>query len=117
MGHSSFRQLLSELKRRRVYRVAVVYVVVGWVLLQLGNIVVEPLRLPGWTMPLLIVFLLLGFPVAVILAWAFDITPEGVRSPTGLGWSARVGGYSGGGAQPLRLPRMCFLDIRRCGPY
>jgi adenylate cyclase len=79
MGHSPIRQLLAELKRRRVYRVAAVYVVVGWVLLQLGNIVVEPLRLPEWTMPLLIVFLLLGFPVAVVLAWAFDLTPEGVR--------------------------------------
>jgi adenylate cyclase len=79
MGHSPLRQLLAELKRRRVYRVAAVYLVVGWVLLQLGNIVVEPLRLPEWTMPLLIVFLLLGFCVAVVLAWAFDITPEGVR--------------------------------------
>ena len=95
MGHSPLRQLLAELKRRRVYRVAVVYVVVAWVLLQLGNIVVQPLRLPEWTMPLLIVFLLLGFPVAVILAWAFDITPEGVRRTEPLepaGESAAAGG-------------------------
>ena len=79
MARSSLRQLLAELKRRRVYRVAAVYVVVTWVLLQLGNIVVEPLHLPGWTGTMLILLLVLGLPVAVVLAWAFDITPEGVR--------------------------------------
>jgi adenylate cyclase len=79
MSGSPLRQLLAELRRRRVYRVAAVYVVVGWILLQLGNIVVEPLRLPEWSMPLLIVLLVLGFPLALVLAWAFDITPEGVR--------------------------------------
>jgi adenylate cyclase len=79
MARSPLRQLLAELKRRRVYRVAAVYVVVAWVLLQLGNIVVEPLRLPEWTMTMLILLLVLGLPVAVVLAWAFDITPEGVR--------------------------------------
>lgn len=79
MARSSLRQLLAELERRRVYRVAAVYVVVAWVLLKLGNIVVEPLHLPGWTMTMLILLLVLGLPLAVILAWAFDITPEGVR--------------------------------------
>jgi adenylate cyclase len=79
LAASPLRELLAELKRRRVYRVAVVYVVVAWILLQLGNIVVDPLRLPEWTMPLLIVLLAVGFPVAVVLAWAFDITPQGVR--------------------------------------
>jgi adenylate cyclase len=79
MGDLRFKEFLKELRRRRVYRVAVVYVVVAWALLQLGNIVVEPLLLPPWTMTLLIVFVSLGFPLALILAWAFDITPEGVR--------------------------------------
>jgi adenylate cyclase len=79
MPRTSFRQVLLELKRRHVYRVAAAYAVVAWVLMQAGNVVVEPLRLPEWTMPLLIVLLVLGFPVAVVLAWAFDLTPEGVR--------------------------------------
>ncbi len=79
MKHSTIRTFLRELRRRRVYRVAVVYIVVGWGMLQLGNVVVEPLRLPEWTMSMIIVLLVLGFPVAMILAWAFEITPEGVR--------------------------------------
>jgi adenylate cyclase len=79
MKQPTVRTFLRELRRRRVYRVAVVYVVVGWGMLQLGNVVVEPLRLPEWTMSMIIVLLALGFPVAMILAWAFEITPEGVR--------------------------------------
>jgi adenylate cyclase len=76
---SQLRAFLRELRRRRVYRVAVVYLVVGWGLLQLGDVIIEPLQLPDWTMPLVIVLVGLGFPVALILAWAFDITPDGVR--------------------------------------
>jgi adenylate cyclase len=85
MAPSPLRQLFSELKRRRVYRVALVYLVLTWGLLQLGDIVVEPLRLPEWTLPLLIVLLVAGFPVAVVMAWAFDITPQGVKRTVPLG--------------------------------
>jgi adenylate cyclase len=76
---SPLRAFLRELQRRRVYRVAAVYLLVGWGLLQLGDVIIEPLQLPDWTMPLVIVLVGLGFPVALVLAWAFDITPDGVR--------------------------------------
>jgi len=79
MEDSRIRQFLAELRRRRVYRVAAVYLVVGWVILQLGNIVVEPLGLPDWTMAFLIVLVVVGFPLALLLTWAFEITPQGVR--------------------------------------
>jgi adenylate cyclase len=79
MPTTSIRAFLAELRRRRVYRVAGVYLVLAWGLLQLGDVVIEPLLLPDWTMTLVIVLLALGFPVAVILAWAYDITPDGVR--------------------------------------
>ncbi|MGH8129151.1 MAG: hypothetical protein ACRETC_12485, partial [Gammaproteobacteria bacterium] len=69
----------AELKRRHVYRVAIAYVVAAWLLLQLGAIVFPVLRAPSWCEGVLLGFLVLGFPVAVLLAWAFEVTPEGVR--------------------------------------
>jgi TolB-like protein/Tfp pilus assembly protein PilF len=69
---------LGEIKRRRVFQVAVVYAVVAWLLVQIVDVVNEPLNLPGWFDTVVIVALAIGFPVAVILAWAFDITPQGV---------------------------------------
>ena len=72
-------RLLSELRRRSVFRVGVVYGAVAFVALQVADLVVEPLRLPPWTMGLLILLAAVGFPLALVLAWAFEITPDGVR--------------------------------------
>jgi eukaryotic-like serine/threonine-protein kinase len=74
-----FRQVLAELKRRHVYRVAVAYAVVAWVVVQAASIVVPELMLPAWITRALIVVAILGFPLALVLAWAFDITPAGVQ--------------------------------------
>ncbi|UCC82580.1 MAG: hypothetical protein JSW46_16635 [Gemmatimonadota bacterium] len=70
---------LGELTRRRVYRVAIVYAAVAFVIWQAAEIAFPALRLPDWTLTLVVVLTILGFPIALILAWAFDITPEGVR--------------------------------------
>ena len=69
----------SELRRRKVYRVAVAYVVVAWALIQFADIVFPAWELPAWSLRLLITLVLAGFPLALILAWAFDVTPEGIR--------------------------------------
>jgi len=69
---------IQELKRRNVFRVAAIYVVVCWLLMQIGDVMFPALRLPEWTTTMLVAFLLLGFPIAVILAWAYEITPDGV---------------------------------------
>lgn len=71
--------LFAELKSRNVVRVGLAYVVVAWVLLQLGDILFDFLEVPAWSGKLLIVFLALGLPVALILAWAFELTPAGVK--------------------------------------
>jgi TolB-like protein len=71
--------LFSELKRRNVFRVAAAYVVVAWLVLQVGDLAADNLGFPGWFMPMLFVLLGLGFPVAAVLSWAFDLTPEGVQ--------------------------------------
>jgi eukaryotic-like serine/threonine-protein kinase len=73
------RDFLVELKKRHVYRVAVAYGVVAWVVVQAASIVVPELLLPAWITRAVIVLVLLGFPPALILAWAYDITRDGVQ--------------------------------------
>jgi TolB-like protein len=70
--------LFEELKRRSVFRGAALYAVVAWLLVQIGEATFEPLGLPDGSQRLLIILVALGFPVAVVLAWIFDLTPEGV---------------------------------------
>jgi len=71
--------IFTELKRRSVFRVGIAYVIVAWILLQVGEITFAFLEIPNWAGKLLIVLLVLGLPVALILAWAFELTPEGVK--------------------------------------
>jgi adenylate cyclase len=71
--------LFEELKRRKVFRVGAAYLVVGWVALQVVGEIADPLKLPVWTASLVVVLLGIGFPVAIVLAWAFEVTPEGVK--------------------------------------
>jgi TolB-like protein/Tfp pilus assembly protein PilF len=68
----------SELKRRKVYRVAIAYVVAAWVLAQVATQIGPFLEIPNWGIRLVLLLLALGFPVALILSWAFDITPQGI---------------------------------------
>ncbi|MDH3589771.1 MAG: hypothetical protein OEQ74_10235 [Gammaproteobacteria bacterium] len=75
----SFTHLADELLRRKVVRVALGYSIIVWLLLQIAEVTFEPLHLPGWSMTLLVVSAMAGFPVAVILAWAFEVTPEGLQ--------------------------------------
>jgi TolB-like protein len=72
------RDFFAELKRRNVYKVAVAYAVVGWLAVQAASIVLPTFEAPGWTMKVLIAALAIGFPIAVVLAWAFEITAEGI---------------------------------------
>src|SRR3954466_10963257 len=69
----------GELKRRNVYKVAVAYAVVGWLLIQVATQVFPFLEIPNWTIRFVILLTALGFPVALIIAWAFELTPEGIK--------------------------------------
>ena len=71
--------LFNELKRRNVVRVGFAYIVLGWVALQLGDILFDMFETPAWVGKTLAALLLLGFPFACIFAWAFEMTPEGVK--------------------------------------
>ena len=71
--------LFSELKRRNVFRIGAAYVIVAWLLMQVASLAVPALRLPEWVTTFVVFILLLGFPVALLLAWAFEVTPQGVK--------------------------------------
>ena len=71
--------LLQELKRRNVLRVAVLYVVLGWVVMQVADVMSDVLEMPAWTGKLIFIILVVGFPLVVAFAWAFEITPEGIK--------------------------------------
>jgi TolB-like protein/Flp pilus assembly protein TadD len=70
---------LTELKRRKVYRVAAAYAIVAWLLIQAASILFPTFEAPSWVMKVFVTAVILGFPVALILAWAFELTPEGIR--------------------------------------
>src|ERR1700736_3950592 len=73
----------EEVQRRKVYRVAAAYVIAAGFIIQIGSAVFPAWELPNWSFRLVVVLLLLGFPIALILAWAYDITPEGIKvTPT-----------------------------------
>jgi TolB-like protein/Tfp pilus assembly protein PilF len=69
----------AELRRRNVYRVAIAYAVVAWLLIQIATQVFPIFEIPAWCVRLVVVLLLLGFPVAMLLAWAYELTPEGIK--------------------------------------
>ena len=71
--------VLAELQRRKVFRIGVAYAVVGWIIIQVAADTFPPLEFPGWMLPLLIWLVLLGFPVALVLAWAYELTGKGVE--------------------------------------
>jgi TolB-like protein/Tfp pilus assembly protein PilF len=73
------KAFFGELKRRNVYKVAVAYAVVAWLLMQVASQIFPFFEIPNWAVRLVVLLLIIGFPVAVILAWAFDLTPEGIK--------------------------------------
>jgi adenylate cyclase len=70
---------LGEIKRRKVVRVIFTYLIVGWLLIQIADVTIEPLRLPEWSSTLVIWLVSLGFPIAIVLAWVLDVTPSGIE--------------------------------------
>ena len=69
----------SELKRRNVYKVAVAYAIVGWLLIQIATQVFPFFEIPNWAVRLVVLAIMIGFPIALVIAWAFELTPEGLK--------------------------------------
>jgi serine/threonine-protein kinase len=73
------QNFFAELKRRNVYKVAVAYAVVGWLLVQVTTQVFPIFEIPNWALRLIVLAIIIGFPVALVIAWAFELTPEGLK--------------------------------------
>src|SRR6266404_631548 len=73
------RNFFAELKRRNVYKVAVAYAVVAWLLVQVATQVFPFLEIPNWVVRLVIALVVIGFPIALVIAWAFETTPQGIK--------------------------------------
>jgi hypothetical protein len=73
------RNFFAELQRRHVYKVAVAYALVAWLLIQAASILFPTFEAPTWVMKVFVTVVALGFPIALVVAWAFEMTPEGVK--------------------------------------
>jgi hypothetical protein len=73
------RKFFGELKRRNVYKVAVAYAVVGWLFIQVATQVFPFFEIPNWAVRLLVLGIIIGFPIALVLTWAFELTPTGIK--------------------------------------
>lgn len=78
-------KLYEELKRRNVFKVGIAYVVVAWVVLQVADVILGNVDLPGWIFRTLLLLLALGFPIALVLAWAFELTRDGLKRDSAMG--------------------------------
>src|ERR1700752_4511656 len=75
----NINNFFAELKRRNVYKVAVAYAVVGWLLVQVATQVFPFFEIPNWAVRLIVLVIVIGFPIALVIAWAFELTPEGLK--------------------------------------
>lgn len=103
----SVRGFISELRRRRVVRLAVVYVIVAWIVIQAAATIFPALNVPAWGTSLVVVLALLGFPIALVLAWGYDFTSEGVK---------RTEAAPGDGAQHTSPEATAPVSRRPAGP-
>jgi TolB-like protein/Flp pilus assembly protein TadD len=112
----------EEVQRRKVYRVAAAYIIAAGFIIQIGSAVFPAWELPNWAFRLLVVLLLVGFPIALVLAWAYDVTPQGIRAtpaPTAPGSHRRrnvvmligIGVIISAGAGLFLLPRVSARKI------
>src|SRR5450432_1771925 len=92
----NLRNFFTELKRRNVYKVAIAYAVVAWLLIQAASILFPTFEAPAWVMKVFVAVAAAGFPIALVIAWAFEMTPEGLKRTENVSpnevipqWSAR----------------------------
>ena len=75
----NLQNFFAELKRRNVYKIAVAYAVVGWLLIQVATQVFPFFDIPNWAVRLIVLAIVIGFPIALVMAWAFELTPQGIK--------------------------------------
>ncbi len=71
--------LIAELKRRNVFRVGVAYAIVAWLLVEVSSVLLPAFKVPEWVFQAFVILVVLGFPLTLVIAWAFEMTPEGLK--------------------------------------
>src|SRR6266480_3857143 len=89
------KKFFAEVKRRNVYKVAAAYGVVAWLLTEIATQVLPFFEIPNWGVRLVVLAIIIGFPIALVLAWAFELTPEGIKRTEGAEIVAREHSHRG----------------------
>jgi TolB-like protein/Flp pilus assembly protein TadD len=108
LGDPLIRDFLQEIQRRNVVRVAVVYIIAGWLTMQVVDVMFPALRLPDWLTSAVAAFILIGFPFALIFAWAFEMTPEGIKREKDVDRSESITPHTG---QKLNRTALIVLGL------
>ncbi len=87
--------LFAELKRRNVFRVGIAYVIVAWLVLQVADVVLNNIAAPEWVFKTILLVLIIGLPVVLVFAWAFELTPEGLKRDKDVDRSASIAPQTG----------------------
>jgi hypothetical protein len=87
----------AELKRRNVYKVAVAYLVAAWLIIQIATQVFPFFEIPNWAVRLVVLLLILGFPIVLVLSWAFEITPQGIKRESEIAPNESITSHTGAG--------------------
>ena len=87
--------LVTELRRRNVFRVAAAYLVVGWLILQIADVVFDQLLLPQWVGTFVTILVIAGFPFVLMFSWAYELTPEGIRKEADVDRSQSITPHTG----------------------
>ena len=85
----------NELKRRNVIRVGIAYVVVGWLVMQFADVVLDNIEAPGWVFQVIMLVLTIGLPLVLIFAWAFEMTPDGIKKEKDVDRSQSITPHTG----------------------
>jgi len=109
------KSLLGQFYQRKVMRVGLAYIVVGWIMMQVGEVTFEALQLPPWALTLLISLVFLGFPIALVLAWAFEVTPEGIVKDMSSASAKKSSGHAGPMSATPSVAVLPFDDMSEKG--
>ena len=107
----NFQKIYSELKRRNIFKVATAYAIAGWLIIQVVSTVSPQLGLPEWVPPFFTVLVLTGFPIALIIAWAFELTPEGLKKTHQVTKEESITDHTGKKINKLTLTALSLLVV------
>ncbi|MDH3692169.1 MAG: hypothetical protein OEU36_22260, partial [Gammaproteobacteria bacterium] len=104
-------RLVSELRRRHVFRMAVLYLVAAWLIMQVAEVVIDLASLPDWVGPIILGLLAVGFPIALIFSWFYEITPEGISLETDVGQAESTTYFAGRRLDFIVISLLCAAVI------